>query len=222
MKKVLASIFAIVLALTVTVTAIAAPGGFVSSPSGNKAPSLIDGKNTDEDCPAELEITPYADRDDLDDETQKEFEEAYKSIAENDDLTKISDDLGKIADDKDISPSNLAVSDLFDISYTSCDDHDDHGAFDITLDPEVLDGFVALMRFEDGEWVVVDNAKVDGDHLKFTTEVLGQFAIVVNTGSGSGDAPQTNDTFPWVYIVLMAVSAIGLVVVAVMLKKKKA
>ena len=57
MKKILCVLVALIMVMGLSVSAFAAPGAFVESPSNNKAPELIEGKNESEDCDARLIIT---------------------------------------------------------------------------------------------------------------------------------------------------------------------
>ena len=143
-----------------------------------------------------------------------------------DDLTSLNEDLKKIANDKGIKGTDLAVSDLFDIDYTDCDIHDGHGGFKIKLDSDGLDKFVGLMHFDGEKWTLIEGAAIDDNgYLVFSTDKTGSFAIVLDTaeeegGSSSSDGPQTGDNFSWwIYVALMAVSAVALVVIALKLKK---
>ncbi len=215
MKKILVFLLTVAMLATLGVTAFAEPGNFLNSPSKNKAPELIEGENASHECTAELIITPYADRHTLSDEKKAEIEKAYDMIVKTEDLTTFNDDFAKLVSDKNIPSDNLAVSDLFDVSYYSCEQHSDHGAFKITLKAETLEGFVALLHMRDGEWVLVDNAVADGDLLTFTVTDLSPFAIVVDS-----NPPQTGDNFNWwIYVALMVVSAASLCVVGYKLKK---
>ena len=217
MKKLLVLFTAIVMVLTMSFTAFAAPGAFVSSPSGNQGPTLVSGSNSDPDCGGKVVITPYSKRDTLDDEARKQIEDTYKDILGTDDLSKIIDALKDIAKQNNVSTKDLSVSDLFDISFSNCDDHDGHGNFDITLSAETLKNFVALARRNGDKWELVPGAKVNGDHLMFSSDVEGAYAIIVNTA----DVPKTGDeSQAWIYIVLMLASVAGLVIVGFSLKKK--
>ncbi|MBR7132405.1 MAG: LPXTG cell wall anchor domain-containing protein [Clostridia bacterium] len=215
MKKLLALFIALVMVIGVNLTAIAAPGKFVSSPSGNSAPELIEFSNESEDCDADLVITPYSERHTLPEEMRQKFEEAYKDILEATDLTKLCTALATLAKDKGIPAGDLAISDLFDIYYINCGDHDDHGYFDIVIKPEALAGFVALLHLKNGNWELVKSAKVtnNGTHLAFRVDDFSPFAIVVDTGESS-DLPQTGDNSNIaLYIVIMVAAAISLVVI---------
>lgn len=220
MKKLLVLLTACVMLFTVSVAA--ANGGFVLSPPTNLAPEIVDSRVDSEDCVAVLVITPYIHRDTLDLEGVEELEEAYATIAANADLSKLTKDLTAKAEALGIPVTALAISDLFDISKKNCDpdEHEGHGQFHITLSTDTSKNFVALIHYMNGEWTVVDNAKVEGTELTFSVGDFSPFAIVVNT-YGESDPPMTGD----IYLIsacaaVMAASAVAFV--AVYKKSKRA
>lgn len=222
MKKVLAICLALVMLATISVTAFAELGGFVASPSGNQAPELISGTNESEDCEAGLVITAYGKKSELPEETRKKLEEAYDIIVETKDLSKLTAGVKAAADEAGVDVGNLAVSDMFDISATDCGSHEDHGHFDIAIKHEYLENFVCLLHYYNGEWRIVEDAKInDEGHLEFTEKDFSPFAIVVDTGAGS---PQTggNDNHIWIYIAIMVVSATALYFIWKKSKKQRA
>lgn len=223
MKKVLAICLMMVMVVSMSVTAFATPGGFVSSPSGNPAPTVVDFDPSNDDCTGVLLITPYGDRQELSDALRSLLEKANKDIVNSDDLTKLNAELAKIAADKNIEGQNLAVSDLFDIHVTGCDFHDGHYGFVITLDAGKLSNFVGLLHMnKNGEWELVADAKVvdNNEHLKFSVDSLSPFAIVVDTTNYDDYAPQTGDnSMIYICVILMAVSALA--IVFILLKNKK-
>lgn len=225
MKKVVAICLMMVMVLSMSVNVFAAPGGFVSSPSGNPAPEVVIFTPSDDDCKGRLVVTAYGDRHDLSEALREMLEKAYNSIVNSDDLTKLNAELAKIAADKNIGGADLAVSDLFDIHVTGCDYHDGHVGFDITLDADALSHFVGLLHMnKDGEWKLVTDAEVvnNGEHLKFSVDSFSPFAIVIDTSSGTPDAPQTGDnSMIHIYAIIMAVSAIAIIVIAVKSKKQR-
>lgn len=218
MKKLLVFLLAIAMLTTLGVTAFAEPGNFIVSPSKNKAPELIGGTNENANCTAKLVITPYSERHTLNDEKKQKIEYAYDQIVISDDLTEFNSAFKKFVGDKGISSDKLAVSDLFDVSYYGCDDHEKHGAFRISLRADTLSGFVGLLHLNGDKWDFVDNAVVDGDVLTFSVKELSPFAIVVETDKHT--PPQTGDDFSWwIYVALMVASAAALGVVGYKLKK---
>ena len=235
MKKILAISLMIAMAMTMCVSSFAASGAFVQSPSLNPTPGIEDVDPSDDDCTAEVIVTPYSDKDDLPEEFKERIEEMYEQITSTDDLTKLFDELAKLAEELGIDGNDLAVSDLFNIHIEGCTNHDEHGEFDITLSADTLERFVALIHLNaDGKWEIVDGAKVtnNGEHLKFNFNSAGPLAIVVNTGSDKpvdtsstattkapDKATQTGD-FSAIFTVVMVASAMAVAVVATKSKKQ--
>ncbi|MBQ7355249.1 MAG: hypothetical protein IJW62_07015 [Clostridia bacterium] len=223
MKRVLALCIALVMVVGMSLPAFAALGGFISSPGGNKGPELVEYDNENHECTAVLIVTPYAERHTLSEEKREELEGAYAVIVNSTDITDLNTDLADLAAKKNLDSKKLAVSDLFDASYYSCDIHDEHGAFTITVKPESLQNFVGLLHLYNGEWELIDNAKVEtkdgAEVLTFTVDDLSPFAIVVNTDA---NPPQTSDNFQWIfYIALMVVSASAMIFIGFKLKKQE-
>lgn len=217
MKKFLFFLLTFAMIVTLGVTAFAEPGNFVTSPSKNKAPEIIDGTNDSHECTAKLVITAYADRHTLNDEKKAKIEYAYEVIVNADDITTFNVDFSDYVEKIGLTGDKLAVSDLFDVSYYGCDDHEYHGGFKISLRADTLSGFVGLLHLNGDEWDYVDNATVKDDVLTFYVEDLSPFAIVVETDKHV--PPQTGDNFHWwIYATLMAVSAVALGVVGYKLK----
>lgn len=223
MKKVLVICLTVVFMMSMTLTAFAATGGFVSSPTGNPAPEKVEFKPADEDCTATLVITPYGEKKELPAAIKTLMEKAYDAIKGSDDITTFNADLAALAKSKKIKGADLAVSDLFDIHVTGCDYHDGHTDFDIVLSADSLKNFVGLLHMnKNGEWELVKDAKViaNGEHLSFSVDSFSPFAVVVNTNakpSQTGD----NSMIP-LYIAIMAVSALAIVVILVKSKKQTA
>jgi hypothetical protein len=216
MKKVIASVLSLMLVLALSVS-VFANGGFVKSPTLDKAPTVEDVTVETGTAPT-VTVTPYDDRHDLTTADKADLEVAYNEIKAAADLTKVAADLTKVAADKKVEAKNLAVSDLFDISHDGAAGTN-FGTFTIKLSADEIKNFVALLHKGANGWTVVESAKIEGDHLVFSVEDFSPFAIVVDAGAGS---PSTGDNanLP-LYIALMAVSAVALVVVIVALKKKK-
>ena len=80
MKKLLVIGIVIVMLVSATLTAFAAPDGFITSPSGKPGPEIITFDPRDDECTAELIITPFGERQDLPDFLQSLIEKAYDSI----------------------------------------------------------------------------------------------------------------------------------------------
>lgn len=223
MKKVLVICLTVVFMVSMTLTAFAATGGFVSSPSGNPAPEKVEFKPADEDCTASLVITPYGDKQELTPAIKTMLEKAYADINGTDDVSTLNAALAKLAADKKIKGTDLAVSDLFDIHVTGCDYHDEHVDFDIVLSADSLKNFVGLLHMnKNGEWELVKDAKViaNGDHLSFSVDSFSPFAVVVNTAANPSQTGES-DMVP-LFAAIMAISAIALVVILVKSKKQHA
>ena len=214
----------IVMLVTLNVNAFAAPGSFVSSPSGNPMPQLISFVPGDSGCTATLIITPYSERDTLPADLQTLMNKAYSEIATSNDLTELEAELAKLAASKSIKGTDLAVSDLFDMRTVGCDVHVHHNSFTITLSAETLKRFVGLLHMTtDGEWELISNAKVldEGKTLQFTVDDFSPFAIVVDTSENGG--PNTGDnSMIHVYITVMAICAVAIVVIVAMDRKRRA
>ena len=234
MKKIITVFLALIMLMTMSVAVFAETGGFVESPSNNQAPTLVEGTNESEDCTAALLITAYADRFELPETIRTKIEEAYDIIRNNPDLSALNSKLADIAADLGIKTTDLAVSDMFDISATDCNGHADHGHFDITLKADTLKNFVCLLHYYNGEWRVVEDAEVtqNGEHLEFTEDEFSPFAIVVSTAELGTTAPQQSTGSLWnvlssplIMALLLICCIIKLIIIIILiiilLKRKK-
>ena len=217
MKKILTVLMLSVLALSLSFSAFALDGAFVKSPSKNLAPELVESSSEGHDtCDDPLIITAYADRDELPEAVKAALENVYADILNSKNLAFLCPALKDLAAKLNISTANLEVSDLFDISDACGNDVD--GTFSIVLKAETVDNFVGLLHYKDGEYELVENAKVemiDGEaHLKFTTDGLSPFAIVVDSGEV---APVTNNNTAIVVLAIIAIAE-GAALVAILVK----
>jgi len=237
MKKIITLCLAFVMLMSIGITASARYGGFVDSTFNNLAPVLVEGKNTDEDCDAELIITPYAARETLPEFNLEKIEEAYDILKNTEDFGALNEELADMAKAMGLDPKGLAVSDIFDIRMEGCDDHDLHGHFDVTLKADALKYFVCLLHYHDDFWHIVEGAEVthEGTHLEFDAKEFSPFAIVVDavaleaeadegvsqpdvTTPADTDAAGTGDHFLcWLIIIILLV----LIVVIILSKKSK-
>ena len=222
MKKILTVSLAIVMLVCINLTAFAAPNGFVSSPTGNGAPTVVEFKPANDQCTAKLVITPYGDRGNLPQVLQELMQKAYDAIVNAKDLTELNADFAKLVKEKGVDPKNLAVSDLFDIQVPDCDFHDGHTEFDVVLTAETLKHFVGMLHMnKNGQFEFVSDAKVVGDHLHFSVESFSPFAIVVDTSVE--DTPTTgDDATVYICTATLIVSALGIVVIGIKSKKQSA
>lgn len=225
MKKLLVLFLSVIMVFSLTFTASAA--GFVESPSNNDAPVVVEGEtsNETEGCTAKIKITSYADRDTLPAEIKTQMEAVYKMISDTAEISSLNSDLKALCDKEGIDTNNIAVSDLFDISYFDCGTHEDeeHGYFTITFKAETLKNFVALLHYKNNKWEIVKSAKVsaDGSKLSFKISEFSPFAIVVDT-SVETDKPTTGDTFNLnLWVAILAVSVISLFIVVFLGYKRK-
>ena len=211
MKKILAIMFACALALSLGLTAFAS-GAFVASPSAQRAPELVAAKNASDACLAQIVITAYADRASLDEAGAAAMAAAYAEIAAAADLGTMTPALAALADELGIPSTDLSVSDLFDVSYTNCEPHDEHGAFTVTVKPVSAENACGVLHYVDGEWELLSCEVEDGE-ITFVADSLSPFAIVVHNGLPNG--------FPWWIIIVIVAVAAAATVVTVVLKKKK-
>ena len=223
MKRIFALLMTLAVIVAFATVTFAENGGFYESPSKNQAPTLDSFENENDECEATLHITSYADRAQLSAEAQQKLAAAFDTILNATDLTTVNAELAKLVKELGIVGTDLAVSDLFDISYHEEGDHSGHGAFTVALNAETLKNFVAFLHYENGQWVLVEDAKVvDGEKLTFTVDTLSPFAVVVNTNPsvpGSDGLP----VGAIVAIVAAAVAVAGGIAFLVffLLKKKK-
>lgn len=221
MKKALAICLALVIVVSAAMMVFAAPGGFVSSPSGNKAPVIITVSYEEGSCEPKIVVTPYSERESLENEKEEDMNEAYDEIAANKDLSALCSELSSIAESKNIPVSDLAVSDLFDVSAYHNGDHDYCGSITVKVSTETLRNFVALLhRDVDGTWEVVPNVIVDAEEgtLTFSADEFSPYAIVVN--ADAEDIPYTGANI-YAPAIAMFVSAVSLVFVLFSMKKKQ-
>lgn len=219
MKKLFAICLALVLMLSLSVSVMAA-NNFVNSPSNNRAPIVNDCENENEDCTADIVITPFGDRDNLTEEQKKDLQDAYDSIVNTEDLTDLFNGLDSVLTPGTIK-ENLSISDLFYVDHTGCLDHTNHGKFQINLSTETLTGFVGLVQYVDGKWQVITDAKVDGNKLSFTTDKYSPVAIVVDRSKAETTSPITGaPTANYaMYVAVAAVVFAGIASVLVIKKK---
>ena len=223
MKKVMAICLTLVMVMSLGIAAFAAPGSFISSPSMNKAPVLISYENESSDCTAKLILTAYADRKTLPENLCAMIEKAYDMIVGTDDLSTLNSGVADLAKDAGVKVTALSVSDLFDLRYVDCSNHDLHGSFRIVIESETLENFVCLLHYYNGEWSIVDSAKVtnNGKYLEFTAKEFSPFAIVVKTDAENVTPPYTGDNSAiFICSVVMAISAATIVVLLATSKKR--
>ena len=213
MKKIFVLMFVCLLTFTLPLTAFAS-GAFVASPSAQRAPELVSAENASDACTARIVITSYADRASLGEAGAADMIAAYAEIAAATDLGTVTPALADLADELGIPSTDLAVSDLFDVSYADCDAHSAHGAFTVTVKPVSTENACGILHYVDGEWELLSCEVEDGE-ITFVADSLSPFAIVVHNGLPDG--------FPWALLIaiIVVVLVAAAVVVTVVLKKKK-
>ncbi len=221
MKKFLVVGLTLAMLLSMSVSAFAAPGAFVKSPSANGAPTVVSFSTSEEGCDGEIVVTPYKDRTQLSDSVRAELEKAYGDIVATTDLATLNSGLADIAKNLGIASTDLAVSDLFDVSYVGCTLHDSHKSITVTLKSETIQRYAALLHLKNGVWDLIEEVEVNEEEntITFSSAELSPFAVVVDT-SVPKDSPQTGDN-SMILLGVMGVAAAGLVVIAVTAKKRK-
>lgn len=225
MKKVLALCLVIAMLASLSIAAFAAPNGFVSSPSGGRRPPVIEKFDpVDDDCTADLIITPFGDKNQLSEDERKEMEDAYDDIVNADNLGDLNKELADAAKEQGIDPDDLAVGDLIHLGCSGCEDHEGHVKFDVTLDAEGLDKLVGVIyRDENGDWHWVDDAKVQDGKLHFTGDGYHPYAIILDNTVVDEESSETSDTNTIIIcIAVMVVTAAALAVVLIKGKKRHA
>ena len=192
MKKLVMISLAVIVVLGMSISAIAATGGFIVSPSRNQAPELIEVKPSDDKCTVEVEVTAYADRDTLSPEGRTAIEDAYAKIMGAKNIGELTPAIGDVASGMGADVANFAVSDLFNISASGCESHDGHGKVSVTLGADTLANFACVIAYNNGEWSVIEGATVseDGKTVTFEADKFGPVAFVANTGSVSADVEE--------------------------------
>ncbi len=216
MKKILVFGLVLVMCLSMGLTAFAANGGYIQSPSKNKAPTVVEVTPETTTEGLVITITPFAERSKLTGETAANFNEAHEDIVANKNIDALTPAVKAVAEKANVKVENLGVSDLFDVSANKALT----GAVTIKLNAETAKHFVALLHYHNDTWEVVENASVKDNTLTFTVKELSPFAIVVDREKATVTAPLTGDNGVASVVAVMAlVSALGIVLVS---KKVKA
>lgn len=224
MKKIITLVLALTMVFLSTVSVFAVDGGFVSSPSKDD-PYLIEWENEDHDCLAELVLTLFKDRASLSDYLRALLEKAYEIIVNCEDITTLCDAFAKHVAALGLTGKDLAVTEVFDLSYYNCDVHDDHGYFTVKVGSKALENFVGLLHYNNGVWEFIDNARVlpDGETLQFKVKDFSPFAIVVDTSDKVTDTeiPNTDVQVPVVAWICAAAAITSTVIITFVVKQKK-
>ncbi|MBQ6402969.1 MAG: LPXTG cell wall anchor domain-containing protein [Oscillospiraceae bacterium] len=196
MKKIFAFLLAVMLLVSLSAAAFA--DNFINSVANAGAPELSSAKDANgNDASGIIVITPYIDREKLDDSKKENLEKAFDSLRKAPELAGVNAELKEAAGDK-----SVAASDLFDISATQ----EVSFPVGIVMKDEFLDDFVALLHYVDGEWTWVD-AEVKDNELSYSIDELGAYAIIV--AAEPATSAQTGETVSIGFVVAAAVFAIA-------------
>lgn len=208
MKKIIVLCLAIAIVACMGVTALAATGGFMGSPSLKPAPETVSGA-CQCGCQGTLITTAYGDREQLSEEAREILETACDIIRETEVLTSLDEEIAEYAALLGVDASALAVSDLFDLEVIWGEGHEASTHFDIVLEAEMLENFVCLLHYYDDAWHVVEGAKVtnNGQHLEFDVGGFSPFAIVVATEDEAPVEPDNSAAVIIIIAVLLVVAA---------------
>lgn len=237
MKKFLSFILSILMLATTQITAFAA-GNFVGSPTANNKPTLIEATSVDGNTDYEVVLNAYSERNILKANQKADMENAYNSIVNANQVLDLNSGLKTVAENKNVAVENLAVSDLFYVSYrektstivnaqilipmavgsgvnsNNSNATMNHGTFNIKLKAATLNNFVALMHYDGANWTTVENAKVDtkAQTLSFTTDKEGAFAVVVDSTGANVQSPATGSIETYVVAVIGVLACAVLVI----------
>ena len=215
MKKICALIAAVLALQLVSVFALAG-GGFTSSPSLEKAPTLIESENRDESCSAVVSVHSYGERDKLDNLFAAIMKDAYDRVVGSEDLGSISPDVKALAEAYGVESKALVASELFAVVICGCEyyeEHEEHN-FYIGIQPTVVENFAGLLSYNGVEWKLVETELKDGV-LKFELDEDAAYTILLHDGTGR--APFN---FPW-WIIIVVIVVLGSAYVYYRNKNKK-
>ena len=214
MKKILTFAVVALMLLLPAMTAFAASGSFVSSPSGKLAPELVSAENSDESCTAVVKVCAYANRSELPADMKATLEAAYASIVGATDLATLNGDIADLAEELSITSDKLAISDLFDVYYVNCDTHEHHKEFTIKLNFDNLQNFAGFLHYTEAGWELVECELNENGELTFTVDNLSPFAVIVHDGTAKipTDDADSKDYLFWKILldISIAVSTITL------------
>lgn len=224
MKRISALLMAVVLVVAMALPVFAAPGAFISSPTGIPTPTLVGYEPLSHDCTGELVVTGWANRHTLDDATRAKLEQAYNDIVNlnTDPNSPLFPVMKAFEDSHGLNHQDLAVGALFDISVVNCTHHEKHTGFVITIKPEVYENIVGVIHLTDKGWEMVEDTLDETQKtITFTTYNLSPFALVYNTNPGGGSEDTGDSSNAWIYITLMVASVAALGTIGYTLKKRE-
>ncbi len=218
MKRVMFVCLALALVLSLSVSAFADNGGFVSSPTSTPAPEVESGTVAG-GAAVELVVTPVSGTDTLPEEQKTEMNKAYEEILENKDVTQLNTDLAAKVEDLGVKKEDVAVSDLFDLDVKNA--APTTGKVTVKLKVNIQN-FVALLHMIDGVWTMVENAAYADGVLSFEVDSFSPFAIVVDTKASTTTPPTGDNSALWMFAALAVVSGAAVVVCWTKFRKQAA
>ena len=223
MKKLIATLLAVVMLATLSVCAFAATAdNFTKSPTVIGAPVLTyDPIESVGGCTPSLAITPYSDRNMLSGDAKTEIEAAYSQIVDASGLRELY--ITNITGNK-LRLFGLGVSHLFNITFADTEETHTFGTpgththtVNLHLTDSAIRDFKYLLQFDGANWSVVGGITISGNTLTFSLDDLDSaaFALLVRKDQTS---PETGVGAPIACAVGMVVfGAAG----AILLKKSK-
>ena len=213
MKKLIIVLAVAIAICAMSVSTLAASwSGFIESPSASGAPVIVEEESDDG-----VKISSYRDRaENLSPGQIANFEDAYESIVKYESVPKMNSSISDIANDVKVSPSELAVSDLF---YITVPEGKESAV--VSLESPTFANFVCLLRYDGSDWVVVEAEKTGDNVIKFDS-LPGAYAAIVSTGATpdhSGDSD--NSIVPVIIAVAVAAAAAVAGTAAFLMYKKK-
>lgn len=146
-----------------------------------------------------LVYTQYINRNDLTEEKKNELVAAYQSIVGAIDTSFLSKNVSNYIEQQRAIPSDLVVTDLFDISAI---EHKENYTF--LIGKEDMNKFFCLIHYNNENWEVVDVKHEEG-MLKVTVDSLSPFAFVYNTKEAATTNPINYSTVIFGLIVVAGV-----------------
>lgn len=229
MRKIICMFMALLLCMSVCVTAFASEVDFVPSIEYKDGPTLGGGTLGDfvvDDCLIITTIEAALNGStDISPEERELLLELYKKLSDPSDPMKLPLDY------------DYTILELIDISFKfdGCTNKDDHGNKEdqitgetkLYVDLEVnvpKDSGVKIHVYVDGEWIPVEDITINEDGtITVGFDNIGPVAISVREGY-TEDTPQTGDRLGnsiTLWVVLLSLSAVALVAVIVLANRKK-
>ena len=170
MKKVLSCLLAVLLLVSLSVSAFAAEEVVPSVEAEEQVPEVVEATDADgNDVTSAIVITDYEDRETLPEEAQEQLEAAFEALQDLPALIEANDELKELLDGAEVD-----VESLFDISFT---DDSVVPPVDLKLELDNPDNFAALLHFVDGEATLVEVEQED-EFLTLVLEEAGIYAIL--------------------------------------------